>query len=157
LDQRAPAEPLSSLNFSRAIPAREDGPAAGGGRYTTPQHLQSPREKMRVKMPHMAKFAPALDEALVAVWRQALVDGLKTVTLDSRSYPVRTTPNKKLRQVDFEHEGESFRGLEQNPKTKSRWAELSRKGAKVMQFFEGGKYIAVVVDGKVTHYSAPEG
>jgi hypothetical protein len=108
-------------------------------------------------MPRMAKFASTLDEVLVAVWRQALVDGLKTVTLDSRSYPVRTTPNKKLRQVDFEYQGESFRGLEQNPKTKSRWAELARKGAKVMQFLQGGKYIAVVVNGKVTHYSAPEG
>jgi hypothetical protein len=102
----------------------------------------------------MAKFSSTLDEALVAVWRQALVDGLKTVALDSRPYPVRTTPNKKLRQVDFEFEGEEFRGLEQNPKTKSRWAELARKGAKVMQFLQRGKYIAVVVDGKVTHYSA---
>jgi len=105
----------------------------------------------------MAKSASTFDDALVTVWRQALVEDLKTVTLDSRSYPVRTTPNKKLRQVDFEYQGESFRGLEQNPKTKSRWAELARQGAKVMQFLQAGKYIAVVVDGKVTHYSAPEG
>jgi hypothetical protein len=75
------------------------------------------------------------------------------VTLDSGSYPVRPTPTKRLLQVDFEHDGEGLRGLEQNPKTKSRWAMLARKGAKVMQFLRAGKYIAVVVDGKVTHYS----
>lgn len=105
-------------------------------------------------MPGMESPAAALDEVFMAVWRQVLVEGLKAVTLDSGSYPVRRTPNKRLRQVDFEVAGEMFRGLEQNPKTKSRWAELARKGAKVMQFLQGGKYIAVVADGKVTHYSA---
>lgn len=105
-------------------------------------------------MRRMGRSGSALDDVLVAVWRQVLMEGLKAVTLDSGSYPVRRTPNKRLRQVDFAVVGEMFRGLEQNPKTKSRWAELARKGAKVMQFLQGGKYIAVVVDGKVTHYSA---
>ena len=93
------------------------------------------------------------EETLLAVWQQALAEGRKTVTLQTGTYPVRTTPNKRLRQVDFEYEDETFRGLEQNPKTKSRWADLARKGAKVMQFLESGKYVAVVVDGKVTRYS----
>ena len=101
----------------------------------------------------MVESASTFDDTLIEVWRQTLAEGLKTVTLDSGSYPVRTTPSKRLRQVDFEHDGESLRGLEQNPKTKSRWAMLARKGAKVMQFLRAGKYIAVVVDGKVTHYS----
>lgn len=104
-------------------------------------------------MPRMERPATALDDVLVAVWRQTLAEDLKAVTLGSGSYPVRRTPNRRLRQVDFEAAGEMFRGLEQNPKTKSRWAELARKGAKVMQFLQGGRYIAVVVDGKVTHYS----
>jgi hypothetical protein len=39
--------------------------------------------------------------------------------------------------------------LEQNPETKSRWAKRAREGKKIMQFLEGGKYIAVVVDGEV--------
>ena len=98
-------------------------------------------------------MAQAFEDTLLEVWRQALAEGLKTVTLDSGSYPVRRTPTKRLRQVDFEYDGESIRGLEQNPKTKSRWALLARKGAKVMQFLEAGKYVAVVVDGKVTRYS----
>ena len=39
-----------------------------------------------------------------------------------------------------------FRGLEQNPDTKSRWAKMAPEGKKVMQFLEGGRYVAVVVD-----------
>ena len=34
----------------------------------------------------------------------------------------------------------------------ARWAALARKGAKVMQFLDGGRYIANVVDGKVMTY-----
>jgi hypothetical protein len=45
-----------------------------------------------------------------------------------------------------------IRGLEQNPDTKSRWAQLARARKKMMQFLSGGRYVAVVVDGKVTFY-----
>jgi len=41
---------------------------------------------------------------------------------------------------------------EQNPETKSRWAQLAREGKKVMQFLSGGRYVANVVDGKATVY-----
>ena len=102
----------------------------------------------------MVQSSLTFEDTVLEVWRQALAEGRKTVTLQSGAYPVRTTPNKRLRQVDFAYEGETFRGLEQNPKTKSRWADLARKGAKVMQFLENGKYVAVVVDGKVTSYSS---
>ena len=33
-----------------------------------------------------------------------------------------------------------------------RGAALARKGGKVMQYLEGGKYVAVAVDGKVHSY-----
>ena len=46
-----------------------------------------------------------------------------------------------------------IRGLEQNPDTKSRWAQMARSGKKVMQFIGEGRYLAVVVDGKVTLYA----
>jgi hypothetical protein len=49
-------------------------------------------------------------------------------------------------------EGNEIRGLEQNPGTKSRWAQMARSGKKVMQFLSGGRYVANVVDGKVTLY-----
>ena len=93
-----------------------------------------------------------LEERLISVWRQALIEESRTVTLESKSYPVRRSSRSKLREVDFEVEGQKFRGLEQNPKTSSRWAQLAREGKKVMQFLIDRKYIANVVDGKVQFY-----
>jgi hypothetical protein len=99
-----------------------------------------------------ADSSTELDEALLSVWKQALVDKLPRVKLGEAVYPIRRTAKHKLAQVDFEVGGEALRGLEQNPKTASRWAQLARKGAKVMQFLSAGKYFAVVSDGKITHY-----
>ena len=95
----------------------------------------------------------SLEEALIEVWRQALVENLKAVNIGGESYPVRPTPKRGLRQVDFVFDGNEIRGLEQNPETKSRWAQLVRSGKKVMQFLSEGRYVANVVDGKVTRYS----
>jgi hypothetical protein len=97
-----------------------------------------------------AKF----DEVVLEVVRQALGENAKSIRLDDREFPIRGTPSKGLRQVDFDFEGVTYRALEQNPNTKSRWAQLARKGAKVMQILQSGQYIAAVADGKVTHYSA---
>ena len=94
----------------------------------------------------------SLGETLISVWRQALAEDSRTVTLGGVSYTVRRTTRSKLREVDFELEGQRFRGLEQNPKTSSRWAQLAREGKKVMQFLIERKYIANVVDGKVQFY-----
>jgi hypothetical protein len=94
----------------------------------------------------------SLESALVAVWHQSLIDKKKTVELDGDSYPVRKTSKSKLKQIDFRFEDRDLRGLEQNPNTKSRWAKLAREGRQVMQFLEHGKYVAVVVDGKVHVY-----
>jgi len=124
-----------------------------------------------------------LEEAMLAVWRQALVEGKPEVDLDGRTFPVRETPKKRLREVDFEWRDPSahglasgrlsssdsrfaetasgkgardatitLRGLEQNPNTNSRWAQLARKGHRVMQFLDAGRYVGVVVDGKVVIY-----
>src|ERR1700739_929079 len=97
----------------------------------------------------------SLEDALMIVWRQSLVENKKTITLEGENFPVRSTAKRKLKQVDFQFAGEDFRGLEQNPDTKSRWAAMARSGKKVMQFLEGGRYIAVVADGKV-HLYAPK-
>jgi hypothetical protein len=93
-----------------------------------------------------------LEQALKAVWRQALVERARTVELDGKSHPVRRTPRRGLAQVDFSFDGREIRALEQNPDTKSRWAQLARSGKKVMQFLEGGRYIANVADGDLTVY-----
>ena len=94
----------------------------------------------------------ALEEALVTVWWGALVEGAEEVELEGQRFAVRETPRKRLREVDFVFEGQKLRGLEQNPKTESRWAQLARAGHKVMQFLSAGRYIGNVVDGKVTIY-----
>jgi hypothetical protein len=94
----------------------------------------------------------SFEQALIDVWRQALVENVKVVVLGTKHYPVRLTPKRRLRQVDFTFDGNKIRGLEQNPETKSRWAQLAPAGKKVMQFLEGGRYIANVAEGKVTLY-----
>jgi len=93
-----------------------------------------------------------LEDALVAVWRQALGENANIVELEGRRYPVGRTQRRRLRQVDFEFEGQSLRGIEQNPETRSRWAALARAGQNVMQFTSEGRFFANVADGKVTLY-----
>jgi hypothetical protein len=95
---------------------------------------------------------PSFEQTLVDVWRQALVENAKVVELGKEHYPVQQTPKRGLRQVDFVFDGNEIRGLEQNPETKSRWAQMARSGKKVMQFLSEGRYVANVVDGKVTLY-----
>jgi hypothetical protein len=102
----------------------------------------------------MRKMRTSLEEALREVWQQALVENAKSVRIGEEIYPVRRTPKSGLRQVDFEIEGEPYRGLEQNPNTKSRWAQMARSGKKVMQFLQDGRYVANVADGKLTGYGS---
>src|SRR6266403_5619604 len=93
---------------------------------------------------------PSFEHTLIEVWRQALVENANVVELGKARYPVRKTPKRGLRQVDFVFDGNEIRGLEQNPETKSRWAQLARSGKKVMQFLIEGRYVANVADGTVT-------
>jgi hypothetical protein len=102
-------------------------------------------------------MAANLEDILVSVWRQVMMENSNAVQLDGRRFPVLQTSRSKLREVNFEFEGQTLRGLEQNPNTKSRWAELARAGKKVMQFLSGGKYVAVVVDGKADLYNRDRG
>ena len=92
------------------------------------------------------------ESTLLSIFEQALVQNARTVVLCDNTFPVRVTAMKNLKQVDFRFEDRDIRALEQNPATKSRWAALARKGAKVMQFLEHGRYIAVIVDGKLHIY-----
>jgi len=73
---------------------------------------------------------PPFEKTLIEVWRQALVENATTVELDGNRYPVRRTPKRGLRQVDFIFDGNEIRRLEQNPDTRSRWAKLARSGKK---------------------------
>jgi hypothetical protein len=93
-----------------------------------------------------------LEETLLSVWQQVLVEEANTAVVDGRSYPVSLTSRNRLRQVDFDFAGNALRGLEQNPQTKSRWAQLARQGKKVMQFLKAGRYVAVIADGIMFTY-----
>lgn len=93
-----------------------------------------------------------IGEVLTSVWRQALVDGATSVEIDGKQYPVKLTAKRGLKQVDFVFDGHDLRGLEQNPDTKSKWAAMARQGKRVMQFLDGGRYVAVVVDGEMKAY-----
>jgi hypothetical protein len=97
-------------------------------------------------------MSASLESILPAVWQQSLIDKKKTVDLYGETYSVRHTSKSKLKQIDFRFEDRDLRGIEQNPNTKSRWAKMAREGKQVMQFLEHGRYIAVVVDGKVHLY-----
>jgi len=102
----------------------------------------------------------SLEETLREIWRQTLVEGAAAVELEGRRIPVRTTAKRRLKEVDFTFEGRALRGIEQNPDTQSRWAQMARKGAKIMQFTEvpegpaqaRGRFFANVADGKLTWY-----
>jgi hypothetical protein len=94
-------------------------------------------------------MSPSLEEVLISVAQQVLVQNRKIVTVAGDTFSVITTPKQKLKQVNFRFDGREFRGLQQNPDTKSRWAEIARSGKKVMQFLEAGCYIAVVAEGKL--------
>ena len=96
--------------------------------------------------------SPEFEACIISVWKQSLVESARSVKVGSDSYSVRRTAKSKLAQVDFEFQGEQFRGLEQNPKTQSRWALLASKGEKVMQFLQSGRYLAVVHGGKIFTY-----
>jgi hypothetical protein len=99
----------------------------------------------------------SFEETLIKVWWQALVEGAKVVVLGTELYPVRRTPKRGLRQMDFVFGGNKIRGLEQNRETKSRWAQMARAGKRVMQFLSDGRYVANVVNGEVNLYGKRPG
>lgn len=74
----------------------------------------------------------SFEKALISVWGQALVDGAEKIKLNRRLFPVRRTPKKRFRQVDFDLDGEAVRGLEQNPETSSRAAKLAKREHRIM-------------------------
>jgi hypothetical protein len=95
-----------------------------------------------------------LEETMIAVWQQALADGKPEVDLDGRGYRVERTRAKRLRTVTFDYGGHHITGIEQNPRTASRWAELAQQGQRIMQFSVGGRYVGNVCEGKLVRYGA---
>ena len=97
-----------------------------------------------------------LAETLISVWQQVLVEKVSVVRLEKRSSPVDVTRKSRLRTVDFSYGGHKIIGIEQNPRTQSRWAQMAREGQRVMQFSCKGRYIGNVAEGRLTRYGAWE-
>jgi hypothetical protein len=106
----------------------------------------------RQRKPDDAKLS--LEDALKDVCRQVLVEGAKEVAIGGETFAVNVLKAKRLRQVYFTFDGREIVGVEQNPNTKSRWAQLARSGKKVMQFMQDNRYFAVVADGKCILYGS---
>ncbi len=83
-------------------------------------------------------MAPTVEDILISVWPQALGEEARTVTVGGKRFPVRRTSRSRLREVAFRFEDHALRGLEQNPKTTSRWARLAREGKKLCSFYAQG-------------------
>ncbi len=95
-----------------------------------------------------------LGDTLISVWQQALAEGKSAIELDGKIYSLGTTRTKKLRTVRFIYSDYRLDGIEQNPRTTSRWAALAREGKRVMQFSCERRYFANVCEGELMRYPA---
>jgi len=77
------------------------------------------------------------------------------VIVDGKSSRVTRTGTRRFRTVKFVMGGMEYQAIEQNPEKPSRWGQLARQGHRVVQVRDlgSGKYVAAVVDEKVTEYS----
>ena len=82
------------------------------------------------------------------------MSGLEIV-VGGKSSRVSRTGSRRLRTVRFVMGGKEYQAIEQNPEKPSRWGKLAREGRRVVQVRDQSsqKYVAAVVDGKVTEYS----
>jgi len=95
-----------------------------------------------------------LGDTLISTWRQALSERREHIELGSENYPVTISRAKGLRMVEFNVGPHRLVGIEQNPRTGSRWAMLARAGNRIMQFRCKGRYVANVCEGKLLRYPA---
>jgi hypothetical protein len=69
-------------------------------------------------------------ETIIEVWRQSLVESAAVVELDGSRYPVRRTPKRGLRQVDFVFEGNEIRWAGAEPRHEIGMDEAGAVGQK---------------------------
>ena len=95
-----------------------------------------------------------LDHTTLSLVAEQMMGG-REVSVEGRSSRVSRTGAQRLRTVRFLMGGTEYQAIEQNPEKPSRWGKLAREGRKVVQVRDLGmqKYVAAVVDGKVTEYS----
>jgi hypothetical protein len=99
-------------------------------------------------------MAYRLDHDLLRDIAEQMMSG-GAVSIGKQSMKVERTGSRRFRTVRFETGGREYQVIEQNPDKPSRWGKLARAGHRVVQVrdVESGKYVAAVVDGKVTEYT----
>ena len=95
-----------------------------------------------------------LDHDILASVAEQMMAG-REVSLRATKIKVERTGSRRFRTVRFEMGGREYQAIEQNPEKSSRWGKLAREGRRVVQVrdVDSGKYVAAVVDGKVTEYT----
>src|SRR5579884_3702205 len=94
-----------------------------------------------------------LDQATLSSVAEQMLGG-REITVNGRTSRVSRTGAQRLRTVRFLMGGREYQAIEQNPEKPSRWGKLTREGRRVVQVRDLSlqKYVAVVVDGKMTEY-----
>ena len=94
-----------------------------------------------------------LDHEILKTVAEQMMSGVE-VTVEGRTVRVMRTGSGRLRTVRFLLGGGEYQAIEQNPEKPSAWGKLAREGHRVVQFRDlgSGKYVGVVVDGKVREY-----
>ena len=94
-----------------------------------------------------------LDHEVLTSVAEQMMNGHEVVVGEVASR-VDRTGSRRFRTVRFRMEGRDYQAIEQNPEKPSRWGKLAREGRRVVQVrdLSSQKYVAAVVDGKVTEY-----
>jgi hypothetical protein len=95
-----------------------------------------------------------LDHQILVSVAEQMMSGPEVILQDRRSRVTRTG-TRRFRTVKFVLDGKEYQAIEQNAEKPSRWGKLAREGHRVVQVrdLQSGKYVAAVVDEKVTEYS----
>ena len=94
-----------------------------------------------------------LDHEILKTVAEQMMSGAE-VMISGKTIRVSRTGSGRLRTVRFPMDGGEYQAIEQNPEKPSAWGKLAREGHRVVQFRDlgSGKYVGVVVDGKVREY-----
>ena len=94
-----------------------------------------------------------LDETLLGLIAQQMLNN-DTIDVEGMHVPVIPTNTQHLKVVRFPMDGREYLAIEQNPYKRSRWGQLAKSGHRVVQFKDSeiNKFVAAVVDGRVTIY-----
>ena len=95
-----------------------------------------------------------LDYTVLSAVAEQMMNGM-SVSIEGANYKVMRTGSRHFRTVRFLMGGTEYQAIEQNAEKPSRWGQLAREGHRVVQVRDlaSERYVAVVVDGKVTEYS----